>query len=119
MDKEREQGSKFMPKFDSNGLLPAVVCDASDGTILMLGYMNAEALEKTQSSGEVHFYSRSRQTLWKKGESSGNTLTLKEILIDCDQDALVIKAQPAGPTCHTGVRSCFYRRLTPQGLEPV
>lgn len=119
MENERENGSKFMPKFDGNGLMTAVICDAGDGTILMVGFMNEEALAATRSSGQAHFYSRSRKTLWKKGESSGNVLNVQEILVDCDQDALLIKAEPAGPTCHTGARSCFYRRLSSDGLEDI
>jgi len=119
MDKEREQGSIFMPKFDDNGLLAAIVVDADDGTVLMLGYMNTEALSKTRDTGFVHFFSRSRQSLWKKGETSGHVLELVDIDIDCDQDALLIHAKPAGPTCHTGERSCFYRRFAGDGLEKI
>src|SRR6185437_330855 len=94
-------------RFDDRGLVPAVVQDARDGMILMLGYMNAEALAATRESGDVWFWSRSRSALWHKGETSGNYLRLVEILADCDADALVIRALPAGPTCHTGARSCF------------
>lgn len=115
MDKKREQGSKFMPKFNADGLLAAIVTDASDGAVLMLGYMNAEAFDATRATGLVHFYSRSRQTLWQKGESSGNVLRVEDIHIDCDQDALLIIAKPEGPTCHTGERSCFYRRFAGDG----
>lgn len=119
MDKEREQGSQIMPKYDGSGLLAAIVTDAADGAVLMLGYMNEEALELTRKSGFVHFYSRSRQTLWKKGETSGHVLSVEDIRIDCDQDAILVIAKPAGPTCHTGVRSCFYRRFTDRGLERI
>ena len=119
MDKEREAGTAFMPKFDANGLLAAIVTDAADGAVLMLGYMNEEALRETQSSGFVHFYSRSKQRLWKKGESSQNVLAVEEIRIDCDQDAVLIIARPAGPTCHTGERSCFYRRFAGENLERI
>ncbi|MFC4291924.1 phosphoribosyl-AMP cyclohydrolase [Sphingorhabdus arenilitoris] len=119
MDKDRETGTALNPKFDDRGLITAIVTDADDGTVLMLGHMNAEALELSRQTGIVHFYSRSRQALWKKGETSGNFLHLREMLIDCDQDALWVKAKADGPTCHTGVRSCFYRRVTPEGLEPV
>ena len=108
---DREHGSAFMPKFDSSGLLTAVVTDSADGAVLMVAFMNAEALAKTQETGLAHFYSRSRQKLWLKGETSGHFLQVEEILVDCDQDALVLKAKPAGPACHTGARSCFYRRL--------
>ena len=93
------------------GLIPVVVQDALSGKVLMLGYMNEEALAKTQESGRVTFFSRSRQRLWTKGESSGHFLHLVEMRIDCDQDALLVIARPDGPTCHTGVRSCFYRRV--------
>lgn len=119
MEKERENGSLLSPKYDANGLITAVVTDAADGTLLMVGHMNAEALEMSRNTGVVHFFSRSRQTLWKKGETSGNMLHVKEMLIDCDQDALWIKAVADGPTCHTGVRSCFYRRVTEDGLERI
>lgn len=89
------------------GLLPAIVQHWRSGEVLMLGYMNAQALEKTRSSGHVTFYSRSKQRLWTKGESSGNVLVLKSIRIDCDADSLLIQAEPHGPTCHTGSSSCF------------
>jgi phosphoribosyl-ATP pyrophosphohydrolase/phosphoribosyl-AMP cyclohydrolase len=90
-----------------DGLLPAVVQDAGDGAILMLGYMNREALAKTLSDGQVVFYSRSRRTLWRKGETSGNVLDLVDVVADCDSDTLRIRARPAGPTCHLGTRTCF------------
>jgi phosphoribosyl-ATP pyrophosphohydrolase/phosphoribosyl-AMP cyclohydrolase len=90
-----------------NGLLPAIVQHWRSGEVLMLGYMNAEALAQTQTSGHVTFYSRSKQRLWTKGESSGHVLNLKSIRIDCDADTLLIKADPHGPTCHTGTSSCF------------
>jgi phosphoribosyl-AMP cyclohydrolase len=117
MDKERETGLDLNPKYDANGLITAVVTDIADGHLLMVGHMNEQALEKTLETGVVHFFSRSRQTLWKKGESSGNLLHLADIYVDCDQDALWVKARPDGPTCHTGERSCFYRRVTKHGLE--
>jgi len=98
-------------RYDDRGLAPAVVQDARDGTVLMLGYMNAEALARTMESGDVHFWSRSRGALWLKGETSGNYLRLVEIRVDCDGDALLVRALPEGPTCHTGERSCFSRRL--------
>lgn len=82
----------------------------------MVAFMNREALDLTLSSGVAHFYSRSRRGLWKKGETSGNVLSVREVLVDCDQDALVVIAVPAGPACHTGARSCFYRRVEAQGL---
>jgi phosphoribosyl-AMP cyclohydrolase len=108
---EREQGARFAPKFDGAGLLTAVVTDAASGEVLVVAHMNQAALDATLSSGRVHFWSRSRQALWMKGETSGNVLEVAEMLVDCDQDALVIRARPAGPTCHTGARSCFYRRI--------
>jgi phosphoribosyl-ATP pyrophosphohydrolase/phosphoribosyl-AMP cyclohydrolase len=94
-------------KLDDNGLIPAIVQDADDGRVLMVAYMNAEAFAATESTGQVHFYSRSRQALWRKGETSGNTLALVALGADCDGDALLVRARPAGPTCHTGARSCF------------
>lgn len=90
-----------------NGLVPAIVQDASNGTVLMLGYMDKEALARTEKSGFVWFYSRTKRRLWKKGETSGNTLRVKDIRPDCDSDALLVKAIPSGPTCHTGSVSCF------------
>lgn len=108
---EREGGSVFAPKFDASGLLTAVVVDHASGAVLVVAHMNAEALDATLKSRKVHFWSRSRGVLWMKGETSGHVLAIEEVLVDCDQDALLIRARPAGPTCHTGARSCFYRRL--------
>ena len=108
---QREQGTAFVPKFDAAGLLTAVVLDAASGAVLVVAHMNRAALDATLSSGNVTFWSRSRGRLWMKGETSGHVLKVAEILVDCDQDALVIRAHPAGPTCHTGAPSCFYRRL--------
>jgi phosphoribosyl-AMP cyclohydrolase len=119
MTDERETGLLLDPKYDANGLLTAVVTDIADGVVLMVGHMNAEALAKSRESGTVHFFSRSRHRLWQKGESSGHFLHIIEMRIDCDQDAVWIIARPDGPTCHTGVRSCFYRRIGPGGLESV
>ena len=96
-------------RFDENGLVPCVVQDWRTGEVLTLAYMDAEALSLTLKTREVHFWSRSRQELWRKGETSGNTLELKELRMDCDEDALVALAIPAGPACHTGERSCFHR----------
>jgi len=95
------------PTFDERGLVPAVVQDAGTGAVLMLGYMDREALEATIRTKEVHFHSRSRDRLWKKGETSGNTLQLVELTLDCDADALLVKAHPTGPVCHTGAATCF------------
>ncbi|HEX5061585.1 MAG TPA: bifunctional phosphoribosyl-AMP cyclohydrolase/phosphoribosyl-ATP diphosphatase HisIE [Kofleriaceae bacterium] len=100
------------PSFDEQpgGLVPCVVQDAERGTVLMLAWMNAEALKLTRETGIVHFWSRSRQSLWKKGETSGNTLAVVELRIDCDHDAVLVRAKPAGPTCHTGATSCFFHK---------
>ena len=100
-----------MIKFDNNGLIPAVVQHARSGEVLMLGYMNEDALQQTQESGLVTFWSRSRQELWQKGATSGNVLRLVELRQDCDGDALLVLAEPAGPTCHTGERTCFQETL--------
>ncbi len=104
------------PTYDERGLVPCIVQDAATGTVLMLAWMNAEALRLTRETKTVHFWSRSRQRLWKKGETSGNVLALVELRIDCDHDAILVRATPAGPTCHTGATSCFYHRLG--GTEP-
>lgn len=106
-----EEGLAFTPKFDDNGLVTAVVTDARDGELLMVAHMNAEAIALTLETGIGHYYSRSRAKIWKKGESSGNLQTVKEIKVDCDQDAIWLKVEVAGhdATCHTGRRSCFYR----------
>jgi phosphoribosyl-AMP cyclohydrolase len=119
MNDERETGLLLDPKYDANGLVTAVVTDVSDGAVLMIGHMNAEALAKSRETGTAVFFSRSRQRLWQKGESSGHFLRIVEMRIDCDQDAVWIIAKPDGPTCHTGARSCFYRRIIDAGLEPV
>ena len=99
-----------------NGLVPAIVQDAVTHRVLMLGYMNAEALTITQERGLVTFYSRSRQKLWTKGESSGNYLTVREVIVDCDNDTLLIKAIPSGPTCHTGSDTCFDEENKPSHM---
>lgn len=112
-------GARFEPKFDASGLLSAVVVDSASRDILMVAFMDREALDATLATGEAHFHSRSRGRLWKKGESSGNVLTVEEIRVDCDQDALVLICRPAGPTCHTGEVSCLYRRLENGLLQPV
>ncbi|MEW6245240.1 MAG: bifunctional phosphoribosyl-AMP cyclohydrolase/phosphoribosyl-ATP diphosphatase HisIE [Nitrospirota bacterium] len=101
--------------FDEQGLIPAVVQDWRDGTVLMLGYMNREAISKTLETRSVHFWSRSRKTLWEKGETSGHRLLVKDLFVDCDRDTVLVKAEPVGPTCHTGERSCFFSRVTDQG----
>lgn len=108
-----EESTILTPRFDSNGLVTAVVTDAGDGTLLMVAHMNSEALALTLSTGIAHYYSRSRAALWKKGETSGNVQTVHEVRTDCDQDAIWLKVHVAGhdATCHTGRRSCFYRRI--------
>lgn len=111
MANEIEDGETLTPRWDAAGLITAVVTDAASGEVLMLAHMNAEALARTMASGEAWFWSRSRGRLWKKGESSGNVMRVVELRIDCDQDALWVRAEPAGPACHTGERSCFYRRI--------
>lgn len=108
---ERETGSVFAPKFDPAGLLTAVVIDHATAEVLVVAHMNQEAIDATLETGRVHFWSRSRGCLWMKGETSGHILMVEGVMVDCDQDALVIHARPAGPTCHTGARSCFYRRV--------
>lgn len=95
------------PTFDEQGLVPAIVQDATTGAVLMLAWMNDEALRLTRETGVVHFWSRSRKALWKKGETSGNTLALVDLRLDCDSDAILVRANPAGPTCHTGTRTCW------------
>lgn len=117
MTDERETGLRLDPRYDAIGLVTAVVTDVADGAVLMVGHMNADALAKTRETGTAVFYSRSRQRLWQKGESSGHFLQVVEMRIDCDQDSIWIMAEPKGPTCHTGQRSCFYRRITGEGLE--
>jgi len=109
--------SAFEPKFDGAGLLTAIAQDAASGEILMVAFMDAEALAATRETGFAHFHSRSRGRLWKKGETSGHVLAVKAILVDCDQDALVLKVEPAGPACHTGARTCFFRQLQGDILE--
>lgn len=112
-------GHPFVPRFDAAGLLTAVAVDAESGELLMLAHMDAEALAKTRETGLAHFHSRSRGRLWMKGESSGNVLRVREIWVDCDQDAIVLHVEPAGPACHTGARSCFFRRLEGDRLVPA
>lgn len=110
---------RFEPKFGADGLLTAVVVDSNDSSVRMVAFMDREALERTRETGLAHFHSRSRGTLWLKGETSGNTLAVEEILVDCDQDAIVLRCRAAGPTCHTGARSCFFRRLDGDRLAPL
>lgn len=115
-----ELGDELAPRFDSDGLLPAVVVDSETHAILMLGYMNAEALKRTILTREAHFWSRSRQALWRKGEHSGFTQQIERILVDDDQDAIIVHVQVNGPgSCHVGFRSCFYRELALPASKPV
>ena len=107
-------GAAFAP-----GLVTAIVVDADTQALLMVAHMNADAIEATRATGQAHFWSRSRGSLWKKGETSGHMLAVRDIRIDCDQDAVWVKAVPAGPTCHTGARSCFFRRVGADGLMAV
>lgn len=115
-----ETGTDFAPKFDENGLILAIAADAATGEILMVAYMNQAALAKTIATAEAWFWSRSRQTLWQKGATSGNTLSVAEMRVDCDQDAILLKVTIAGDgvACHQGYRSCFYRTV-PLGGDTV
>lgn len=110
---ETEEGTVFAPRFDADGLVPVVVTSAKTGEVLMLAYMNEEALARTIDTGEAHYWSRSRGRLWRKGEESGNTQRVVEMRTDCDQDALWLKVETAGAeaACHTGRRTCFYRAV--------
>jgi phosphoribosyl-AMP cyclohydrolase len=109
-----EEGLAFTPKFDAAGLIACVIASADSGEVLMVAHMNAQALAKTLESGEAWFYSRSRQALWKKGETSGHVQRVVEMRVDCDQDVLLLKVEQEGPgACHTGRRSCFYRAVIP------
>jgi phosphoribosyl-AMP cyclohydrolase len=115
---EVEEGRALAPKFDADGLVTCVATDAASGELLMVAHMNAEALAKTIASGEAWYFSRSRRRLWRKGESSGHVQRVREMRVDCDQDAVWIKVEQAGPgACHTGRRSCFYRAV-PLGKAP-
>jgi phosphoribosyl-AMP cyclohydrolase len=115
MDDQRDTTDKFLPRFDAAGLVTAIVTDAATGVLLMVAHMNQDAIDRSVATGQAHFWSRSRAALWRKGETSGNGLTLVEMRVDCDQDALLLRVDPAGPACHTGRRSCFYRRVEADG----
>ena len=119
--RELEEGRDLMPRFDANGLVTAIVTDAADGMLLMVAHMDSEALSLTLETGIAHYFSRSRRTIWKKGESSGNTQRVAEMRVDCDQDAIWLKVavDGHGATCHTGRRSCFYRRVESNGAGVV
>ncbi|MBN1787526.1 MAG: phosphoribosyl-AMP cyclohydrolase [Sedimentisphaerales bacterium] len=112
-----EVGTNFEPKFDSNGLITAISQDINTGEVLMVAYMNREALDLTVKTGNAVFYSRSRKKLWKKGEESGHVQKVKQILVDCDQDCLILKVQADAGQCHVGFRSCFYRALKDNSKE--
>lgn len=114
---EIEHGTTFMPKFDTDGLIPAIVTDAGTGEVLMFAWMNAAALSLTQATRVAHFWTRSRGRIWKKGEESGNLLDVVELRTDCDQDVMLLRVTVRGASvaCHTGARSCFYRRVDPAG----
>jgi phosphoribosyl-AMP cyclohydrolase len=107
-----EEGLAFQPKFDASGLVTCVATDAGTGEVLMVAHMNAEALRKTIASGDAWYFSRSRQSLWRKGETSGHTQRVVEMRMDCDQDAIWIQVEQSGAACHTGRHSCFYRAVT-------
>lgn len=109
---EREEGLTFEPKFDASGLVTCVATDASSGEVLMVAHMNDEALRRTIASGQAWYFSRSRNALWRKGESSGQTQRVVEMRMDCDQDAVWIRVEQDGAACHTGRRSCFYRAVS-------
>jgi phosphoribosyl-AMP cyclohydrolase len=109
---EREEGLSFQPKFDASGLVTCVATDAATGEVLMVAHMNDEALRKTIESGEAWYFSRSRNALWRKGETSGQTQRVVEMRLDCDQDAIWLRVEQHGAACHTGRRSCFYRKVT-------
>jgi phosphoribosyl-AMP cyclohydrolase len=110
-DQQREEGLSFSPKFDASGLVTCVATDAASGEVLMVAHMNEDALRKTIASGEAWYFSRSRNALWRKGETSGQTQRVVEIRVDCDQDAVWIKVEQVGAACHTGRKSCFYRKV--------
>jgi phosphoribosyl-AMP cyclohydrolase len=112
---EREEGLVFQPKFDASGLVTCVATDAATGDVLMVAHMNDVALRKTIASGEAWYFSRSRNALWRKGETSGHTQSVVEMRIDCDQDAVWIRVEQSGAACHTGRHSCFYRAVRGEG----
>jgi phosphoribosyl-AMP cyclohydrolase len=107
-----EEGLSFQPRYDASGLVTCVATDAGNGEVLMVAYMNDEALRKTIATGEAWYFSRSRQALWRKGETSGHVQRVLEMRMDCDQDAVWIRVEQSGAACHTGRRSCFYRKVT-------
>ena len=112
----RETSLQLDPAYDANGLVAAIAQDHVSGEVLMLAWMNAEALRLTLETGQAHYWSRSRQKLWRKGEESGNTQRVVEARVDCDQDAVLLRVEQTGPACHTGQRSCFYRTIGAEGV---
>ena len=118
MSNTNDENLELGLRYDAQGLIPAIVVDQSDNAVLMFAFMNAEAFAETQRTGIVHFYSRSRAKLWKKGETSGETFAVVEMRVDCDQDVLLVKVKPQGKgnACHTGRRSCFYREINGKTL---
>jgi phosphoribosyl-AMP cyclohydrolase len=110
-EQQREEGLSFSPKFDASGLVTVVATDVADGEVLMVAHMNEEAMRKTIASGEAWYFSRSRNALWRKGETSGQTQRVVEMRMDCDQDAVWIRVEQVGAACHTGRKSCFYRKV--------
>lgn len=119
MPDSRETGLALDPRYDAAGLITAVATDRASGAVLMVAHMNADALRLTVETREAHFWSRSRGRLWKKGETSGHVLRVADIRIDCDQDAVWLLVDPAGPACHTGAAGCFYRRIVGTDLATV
>ncbi len=115
-----EEGTALAPKFDSDGLIPAVAADAASGSVLMMAWMNADALTATIETGEAHYWSRSRRAMWRKGESSGHVQVVREIRLDCDQDTVLLLVDQHGPgACHVGYESCFFRRVVRAGDDVV
>ncbi|WP_174280133.1 phosphoribosyl-AMP cyclohydrolase [Sphingomonas bacterium] len=119
MHDHRDTTTALDPAWDAAGLITAIVTDRASGALLMVAHMDRDALARTQATGEAHFWSRSRRRPWKKGETSGNVLRVAELRIDCDQDAVQLIVDAAGPACHTGATSCFFRRIEGERLEPV
>jgi phosphoribosyl-AMP cyclohydrolase len=114
-----EEGARFTPKFGADGLIVCITTESDSGDVLMVAYMNAEALQRTLATGIAHYWSRSRGQLWRKGDTSGQVQTVREMRVDCDQDALLLKVTVGGDgkSCHTGRRTCFYRRVVTRGDE--
>jgi len=115
MSADIETSLTRQPRFDANGLIPAIAQDASTGRVLMLAWMNAQALRLTPETGQATYWSRSRGALWRKGETSGHTQRVVEARIDCDQDCILLRVEQIGPACHTGASDCFYRVVAPDG----